>query len=496
MGLICAALNVKTTAEARAAMLRAREAGADLAELRLDLMEEFDLERLLADRPLPVVVTFRRKDQGSGHMLPDSKRLPILNRALALGAEYIDVELGSESGIVRSGTGKVIISHHDFIGIPSDMERTALRMAATGADIVKLAVTPFDPLECLPLYALPAKLPKPSIVIAMGEPGAASRLVALRFGSYLSYGALATGRATAPGQLTVEEMVRDYRARQIGPKTRLFGVIGDPIAHSLSPAIHNAAYRQMGIDALYVSFRVPAESDAAEFIRRYTEMGFEGLSVTLPHKLAALRAADEVDTVAARIGAANTITLKEQGGARRLHAHNTDADAAVGELAAAFGGMNMLAEKTVLVLGAGGAARAVAWGLVARARSRVVITNRSEEKGRQLAAELGAEFCPPDSLDELAFDAAVNATPQGMHPKVEATPLDAELIRPGTVVFDTIYNPLETRLLREAKERGAKTVDGLGMFVAQGARQVELWTGREAPREVMRRAALEKLGHK
>jgi 3-dehydroquinate dehydratase/shikimate dehydrogenase len=507
MGLICAALNVKTTAEARAAMLRARADGADLAELRLDLMEEFDLEALLAERPLPAVVTFRRMDQGSGHRMDERKRLAILNRALELGAEYVDVELGSQDGIVRSGPGKVIVSHHDFGGVPADIEELARRIEATGADIVKLAVAPGQPLECLALYELIAKLGKPAIVVGMGEAGAASRLIALRFGAFLSYGALAPDERTAPGQLSVAEMVRDYRAKSVSESTRLFGVIGDPIAHSLSPAIHNAAYREMGLDALYVGFRVPADSDAAEFVRRHADSGFEGLSVTLPHKVAALGAADQVDPVAARIGAANTIIVRDG----RLHAANTDADAAVGELARAFGApdrtdqsdpadpsdrCSALAGKTVLVLGAGGAARAVAWGLSVLGRARVVIANRSRERGMNLAAELQAEFRPLDQLAGLAYDAVVNATPQGMHPNVGQTPLAAELIRPGSVVFDTIYNPLETRLLREAKERGARTVDGLGMFVAQGARQVELWTGRPAPREVMRRAALEKLTRK
>jgi len=507
MGLICASLNVRTTPEARAAMLRARADGADLAELRLDLMEEFDLEALLAARPLPAVVTFRRMDQGSGHRLGEGKRLAILNRALELGAEYVDVELGSEGGIVRSGPGKVIVSQHDFGGVPADLDDLARRIEATGADIVKLAVTPRDPLECLPLYELIGRLRKPAIVIGMGEAGAASRLVALRFGAFLSYGALAPDERTAPGQLSVAEMVRDYRAKSISPSTRLFGVIGDPIAHSLSPAIHNAAYRELGLDALYVGLRVPAGSDAAEFIRRHADSGFEGLSVTLPHKVAALGAADEVDPVAAKIGAANTITVR----AGQLLAANTDAEAAVGELARAFGvpdrtdpsdpsdptdPSDRRSGKTVLVLGAGGAARAVAWGLSALGRARVVIANRSRERGLNLAAELRAEFRPLDGLAGLAYDAVVNATPQGMHPNVGETPLAAGLIRPGSVVFDTVYNPLETRLLREAKERGARTVDGLGMFVAQGARQVELWTGRPAPREIMRRAALEKLTRK
>jgi 3-dehydroquinate dehydratase/shikimate dehydrogenase len=488
MGLICAALNAGDTGATRAAMRRARAAGADLVELRLDLMREFDLAKLLADRPLPVVVTYRRADQGGSRQLDEDRRLEILNRALALGAEYVDVELGSEAGIRRAGPGKLIISHHDFEGVPADLETLARSIAAAGADIVKISATPRDPLECLPLYALPAKVSKPVVVIGMGEYGAASRLLALRFGAFASYCALAPEECTAPGQFPVAEMVRDYRAQSIGPATRLFGVIGDPIAHSLSPAIHNAAYREMQLDALYVSFRVRA--DAGFFLKRYAALGFEGFSVTLPHKVAALAAADGADDVARKIGAANTITVRSG----RLLADNTDADAGVAELAAALGGADKLAGRTVLVLGAGGAARAVAWGLVERGRARVVVSNRSPERGEKLAAELGAEFRSPDALADLAYDAAVNTTPLGLYPKTGATPLAAGLIRPGAVIFDTVYNPLETRLLREAKERGAKTVDGLGMFVAQAARQIQLWTGRSAPREVMRRVALEKLG--
>ncbi len=486
MGLVCAALNVKDTEAALGAMRRAKLAGAGLAELRLDLMEEFDLERLLTYRPLPVIVTYRRKDQGGGRGCEESERLAALSRALELGAEYVDVELGSLAELERSGAGRVIVSHHDFEKFPEDVAGLAREIAGRGADVVKIAVTPAHPLECLPLYGLPAACTKPVIAVGMGEFGAASRLLSLRFGAYLSYGALSAEECTAPGQLAAAEMTGLYRAGELGETTRLFGVIGDPVAHSLSPAVHNTAYRRMNLDAVYVSFRVPDRPE--EFLRRYTRLGFEGFSVTIPHKRAALECADDADDAARAIGAANTITVI----AGRGRATNTDADAAVNQLVAAFEGADRLAGKTVLLLGAGGAARAAGWGLL-RAGVKLVVANRTVERGRKLAEELGADFRALDDLEGLAYDAAVNATSLGMSPRTAGTPLAAELIRPGTVIFDTVYNPLSTRLLREAEKRGARAVDGIGMFVEQAAAQILQWTGRKAWPRLMREAALERL---
>jgi 3-dehydroquinate dehydratase / shikimate dehydrogenase len=487
MGMVCAALNVADTQNALEAMRRAKSAGADLAELRLDCMAEFDLQRILDYRPLPVIVTFRRKDQGGARECEEGERLATLSRALELGAEYIDVEAGSESGLKRSGRGKVILSHHDFEAIPDDLPGLAADLARRGADVVKIAVTPAHPLDCLPLYDLCRNSKVPIIAVAMGEFGTASRVLALRFGAFLSFGALSKDECTAPGQLCVDEMVGLYRAKEISGTTRLFGVIGDPVAHSLSPVVHNAAYVKMGIDAVYVSFRVPDRP--AEFMRRYVNLGFEGFSVTIPHKGAALEVADDVDEVARDIGAANTITAVKG----RMRASNTDAAAAVAQLAAAFDGAEQLKGRRVLLLGAGGAARAAGWGLV-RAGARLVVANRTLERGRQLAEELGAEFRPLDELEGLRYDAVVNATPLGMSPRPESTPLAEKLIRPGKVVFDTVYNPLRTRLLREAKNRGARPVDGIGMFVEQAIQQIALWTGRKAWPRLMREAALERLG--
>jgi 3-dehydroquinate dehydratase / shikimate dehydrogenase len=488
VGLICASLNAGSTEQALAGMTRARELKADMVELRLDLMQSPDLPRLLSDRPLPVIVTNRREDQGGRCTDGESQRLAPLSEALKLGAEFVDVELGSEKGLQRSGNGRVIISHHDFTDCFSTEKLQSLsqQMLAAGADVIKIAATPEHPLDCVPLYDLCRNSAKPVIAIAMGEFGAASRLLALKFGALLSFGSLSTDESTAPGQLTVSEMAETYRAAEISADTRLFAVLGDPIGHSLSPVIHNRAYRQMGLDGLYLSFRVKDRFE--EFIRAYAELGFEGFSVTIPHKSAALAAADDVDETAARIGAANTLSLVEG----RMRASNTDARACVSQLQNALQERGGLEDKLVLLLGAGGAARAAGWGLV-QAGARVIVANRTLERGQKLARELGCEFLPLSQVAKVEYDAALNTTSLGMSPDVQGSALPAAAIRPGAVIYDTVYNPLVTRMLREASEKGARTVDGIGMFVAQAAEQIRIWTARPAPLTEMRQAALSRL---
>ena len=264
----------------------------------------------------------------------------------------------------------------------------------------------------------------------------------------------------------------------------LFGVIGNPVAHSLSPVMHNAAFRELGIDAFFGAFAV---TDLAAAVGGMRALGIRGFSVTIPHKVAIIEYLDEVDDEARRIGAVNTVINRDG----RLCGSNTDAP----------GALNALKEKIdpagrrVLVVGAGGAARALVCGLTS-AGAEVLVCNRDPEKGRRLAAEFGAAFLERDKLEDFAGEILVNTTPVGMHPDIGQMPVPESLLRPGLVVMDIVYNPLRTRLLAAAAARGAETVDGLGMFVGQGALQFELWTGRPAPVETMRRVVLEVLAAK
>jgi len=481
MGGICCAVVAPTTERALEAAARAREAGADLVEFRLDAMERFDLAALLAGSPLPAVVTFRRADQGGLRETPETERIGHLEEAGRLGAKYIDIEL--DSRLPERGRAKLIVSHHDFSGVPADLAAIWRRIEASDADVVKLAVTPHDPVECIPLYEALRASGKPAVAVAMGEAGFASRLLALKLGAVFSFASIETGAESAPGQATVHAMQDVYRARAIGPNTRVYGVIGDPVAHSASPAMQNAALAGAGLDAVYVPWRVTG--DPAAFVRAQRAAGLlDGLSVTIPHKEGVRAALDRTDALAGRVGAVNTVAVEDGS----LAGFNTDVPAALGAIRSALAGGEDLAGKRALVLGAGGVARAIALALV-DAGARVSIANRTHARARRLAAELESEAVPLAGAGSLEYDVLANATSVGMHPDADRTPLDAAELRPGAVVFDAVYNPIETRLLREARAAGCRVADGLVMLVEQGALQFERWTGREANRGAMRAAA-------
>jgi shikimate dehydrogenase len=264
--------------------------------------------------------------------------------------------------------------------------------------------------------------------------------------------------------------------------TRLYCVIGDPAGHSKSPAMHNAAFAKTGVNAVYCAFRV---TDAGAAMAAVRALGIAGVSVTVPHKVAVMACLDEVDEAARAIGAVNTV--KNENG--RLLGKNTDAEGAVRALEEA----GPLAGKTVAVLGAGGAARAVVFGALGRG-ARVVVVNRTREKGRALAREAGADFLPLSRARELIADVVVNTTTVGMAPSAGVSPAPPEIFRPGMAAMDIVYNPLRTRFLEDARQKGCSVVDGLAMFVYQGASQFEWWTGLPAPADEMRRAVEGALG--
>jgi shikimate dehydrogenase len=261
-------------------------------------------------------------------------------------------------------------------------------------------------------------------------------------------------------------------------RTRLFGVIGDPIGHSLGPIMHNAALSAMEYPGVYLAFEV---QDLAGALRGMRALKIGGLSVTIPHKRAVMDHLDEIDELAVKIGAVNTVLLRDG----RLLGFNTDCHGAVAALAERI----PLAQKRAAVLGAGGAARAVAFGLQAEG-ARVTVFNRGRARGERLAAQLGAEHAPLAAFDGRSFDLAVNTTAVGMAPLTAAAPVPADTLHPQLLVMDIVYNPLETRLLTLARLKGCAVVDGVEMFVRQGARQLEIWTGRSAPLTVMRQAVL------
>ena len=480
--LVIQVLACATTDGMRRAYLAA-DPRADVVELRLDLVKDLDLDRLISLKGKPKLATVRSRHQGGGARPAD--REPLLRRALQAGVEYIDLEYGDRDLVLVKGQDRTrrILSHHDFNGTPADLQSLHREMRAAAGDallkIVTFADAASDVLRVRDLLKTAA--PGALIAFCMGTKGIPSRILAPLWGSAAVYAPVRGAADSAPGQIPLEDLFDLYRFDRIGRGTRLLGVLGFPIGHSLSPHIHNAALRALDLDYRYLPFEA---ARLAEFLPLLSELRLAGLSVTLPHKETILPHLDVLDETARRVGAVNTVVKVWN----RLEGSNTDVEAAMVPLRARL----RLAGARVALMGAGGAARALCHGLVAEG-ARVTIFNRTASRARDLARALGVKHLPWGRLRGFRCDLLVNATSSGMAPDVGRAPLPASWIA-APVVYDIIYNPPETRLLREARARGLQVIDGLQMFVAQAAAQFVLFTGKKPPLEVMRRAALLALG--
>ena len=483
----CKLCVVITATDSTSAQRELEEASkvADLAELRLDYIKDPDLTMLLSNKPLPVVATARPLRQGGRFSGSEESRLALLQRSARLGADYVDVEFDSiEKFAPPAWSGEVIGSYHNFQEVPPDLEAIVLSLEASRADIVKVACMVSDVTENLRLLRVLKFRAKPAIAIGMGEAGFLSRVLAGKFGAFLTYASLGKGKESAPAQVSARELVDVFRFREIGEKSQLFGVMGNPVAHSRSPHLFNALFKRIGLDAVYLPLLV---SDAPATLRAFRELDFRGYSVTVPHKEAALEAMDEVDPQARKIGALNTVACRKG----RLFGYNTDVVGALEALSDALGGgPEVLEGKRVILLGAGGAARAIAFALF-EAGAKLTLLNRTEPRGRKLAEEVGCGFRSLSELPKIDYDILINATQVGMTPREEENLVPKEALRKGAVVFDVVYTPLETRLIREAREAGAKVVTGLEMFLRQAAEQYEIWFGKTLPLELFRSCLME-----
>jgi 3-dehydroquinate dehydratase/shikimate dehydrogenase len=450
---------------------------ADLVELRLDTVDRPDVGGALAGRTTPVIVTCRPSWEGGAYTGAEDDRLALLTLALEQGAEFVDVEwaAGPLALVGRTGGRRIIVSSHDFTGVPADLASRAAAMRATGAEIVKVAVMARRLSDCLPLLALRREASGPGLVMAMGEAGVVTRVLASRFGSCWAY----AGAGIAPGQIPPDRMLGEFRFREIGPSTRVFGLIGRPVAHSVSPAMHNAAFRGEGLDAVYV----PLEAESLDDFSRFAEsVGVAGASVTAPFKLEAFETARASDEVSRRIGATNTLKRDGDG----WLGCNTDVNGFLAPLAP----MMNLSGARATVLGAGGAARSVVAAL-ATAGSRVTIAARRRDRAAALCATTGAaegEWPPRPGT----WDLLVNATPVGTHPHVGEMPIPESALD-GGLVYDLVYNPTRTALLKSAERRGCRTIGGLDMLVAQAQAQFAWWTGVTPSARLMRDAAMTRL---
>ncbi|MEX2558872.1 MAG: shikimate dehydrogenase [Pirellulales bacterium] len=461
------------------------EQGAKLVELRLDYINgQVNLKRVLPDRPCPVIVTLRRPQDGGKYAGSEAERQMLLRTAIAEGVEYVDLEEDIATTIPRYGKTRRIVSLHDFRKTPDDLEQIHARLAALDADVVKISTMANHPHDNLRMLRLVEQSPVPTVGICMGDIGTPSRLLAGRCGAPFTYATFHHERALAPGQLSFQQMNEVYRYDEINADTEVYGVIGDPIGHSLSPLIHNAAFHHLGMNKVYLPFRMPRE-DLHSFLDDAGELGIKGLSVTIPHKEAVLKLLTRVDGAVRGVGAANTLLFEGD----EIAGFNTDYRGAMDSLAAALSeSANQrldLAGKVALVLGAGGAAKAIAFGLLRRG-AEVVVASRTRERADRLAEALGAKAVDWGLRHNFWIDVLVNCTPVGMHPHVDETPYDKQYMKPSLLVFDTVYNPESTLLVKDARARGANVITGVEMFIRQAALQFKLFTGQDAPADLMR----------
>jgi 3-dehydroquinate dehydratase / shikimate dehydrogenase len=463
-----------TMAELRAA--RDAAARADMVELRLDGVQDIDVAGALAGRTLPVIVTCRPPWEGGRFDGSEERRHVILREALDRGAEYVDVEWRAGfADLITRDPRRVVLSSHDFQRVPDDLAARVTAMRQTGAGTIKIAIPATRLSDALVLPPIGAQ--GDAVVVAMGDAGLPSRLLASRFGSRWTY----AGDAIAPGQIPASRMLDEFRFRSVGLKTAVYGVVGNVGLHSKSPVMHNAAFAAGSLDAVYVPFRA---ADFDDFLTFADAMKVAGASVTIPFKVDALRVAHTADALARAVGAANTLRRADDG----WEATNTDVQGFLDPLDAVYPGS--LKGARAAVLGAGGAARAVVIALVSRGLD-VTIHARREEQAAEVGAASGAgvgKWPPPAH----SWDLLVNCTPLGGATARNESPLPHGPFT-GRLVYDLTYGT-ETPLLRDARQAGCLTLDGLPMLVAQAERQFAWWTGSEPAEGVMKAAVLTQRG--
>ncbi|MEP6818902.1 MAG: shikimate dehydrogenase [bacterium] len=503
---ICVSLCEPTVAALKRAITGAAKV-CDLIEVRLDCLDPYELEndsasitKLLQQTACESILTFRPSQEGGHSALDDATRQSFWSDAI-FSASFFDVELDLAEKFNANETSpslpidwsRTICSHHDFVGVPAKLDQIYDRMGSTPARVLKIAVQANDAIDCLPVFQLLERAREDGremIAIAMGTAGVPTRILGPSRGAFLTYASLKNERETAPGQISARELSEVYRLEKIDRHTQIFGLVGWPVSHSVSPLIHNAAFAAAETNAVYIPFET---RDIKTFIKlmihprtRELDWNVRGMSVTAPHKSAVIDQLDWIEPAAQEIGAVNTIIIEGES----LRGYNTDPPGFVTPLEREFGDLR---GAHCAVIGAGGAASAALWSFK-QAGVNTSVFARDTSKASALAERFGAEHLPLEEARFEGFDVVVNATPLGTAGEFESeTPASSSQLRGAGLAYDLVYNPTETRFLREAREAGCKTLGGLAMLVAQADEQFKLWTGVSAPEGVMYNAAERKL---
>jgi 3-dehydroquinate dehydratase/shikimate dehydrogenase len=497
---ICAVIAEDTVAAAKSALDRAAGV-ADLAELRLDYLKDFDfsslagLHVLLDRKPLPVIITCRSADEGGSQRVDDHIRIPLLVEGARALADYCDIEEAhyERAASLSPDLARLIVSYHNLNKTPDDLDRIYDRLCSRNAAVHKIAVRAHSVQDVIPIFGLLDRSRREGrslIAISIGRPGLVTRILGPARGGFLTYGSLDAKNTTAAGQPGCVALRDLYRMHRISRSTTVLGIIGNPVAHSASPQMHNAAARTLGLDLVYVPIEV---RDLGEFVIRLArpktreiDWPLSGFSVTIPHKEAILPMLDGLDEVARAVGAVNTVVIRDG----KLQGFNTDVAGAVEPLER----ITELSGAECAVVGSGGSARAVVYGLSQKG-ARVTVYARNSEKAGRIAADFGDFGVRAAGLSDLAASRAsilVNTTPVGMAGSgAGQSAVPREALAGRAIAYDLVYNPLETRFLADAREAGCKAISGIEMLAAQAAHQFFLWTGQRPPSGLMLESSLE-----
>ena len=489
---ICIALGLPDVPTLLDHARREAEAGETFLEFRLDFLDRpcqgADAIRGFLDQfPDLIVVATCRRHQNHGKFNGSiEEQLAILDRAVANGAQAIDIEIETAEAAEDRlsyfrGRAQVVVSYHNYEATPP-MDTILGRVMKVQADVYKVVTTARKPSDNLRVLAAANALPKSRLVVlAMGELGFPTRVLSPVFGGVYTYATPMQAEGTAAGQVSARFLRHLYRVEKLRKSAKIYGVIADPVRHSISPAVHNRAFQSRRVDAVYLPFLV-SPAYLRDFFAMAAKLPLTGFSVTIPHKQKIIRYLDAVDPLARRIGAVNTVWRK----AGKWRGTNTD----VAGITVPLAKILRLQNASVLIVGNGGAARGAACAL-SDAGAKITLVGRNADRVRALSKVCGAEALGREQLGSRHFDILVHATPLGMYPHVNECFFQGEV--PAEVVFDMVYNPLETRLGQRAREQGKTVIPGLEMFLEQAAQQFELWTSDSAPRAVMQKAAMEAL---
>jgi 3-dehydroquinate dehydratase/shikimate dehydrogenase len=493
---ICIALGFPEVETLLAHARKEYEAGERFLEFRLDYLPTPEqgvaaIRKFLSRHADCTILATCRRHQNHGHYNGSvEEQVRILEAAIGAGANAVDIEIESAENCserlqsLRSQT-YVLLSYHNYGGTPplDSVVRRMSRIPADGYKIVTTARKPSDNYRVLALARSNSKTPM--VLLAMGEMGFPTRVLSTALGGLYTYATPNAANGTASGQVCARQLRHLYRTEKFTRDVRIYGVIADPVRHSISPAVHNRAFQARRIDAVYLPFLVrPVQ--LKDFLILADRLPLTGFSVTIPHKQKILRYLDLIDPLARRIGAVNTVWRK----AGKWRGTNTDVDGIIQPLKRRV----RLGKASVLVVGNGGAARGAAYAL-AESGAKLAITGRNLDRVRALAKACDAEPLSREHAQARMFDVLIHATPLGMFPRVDQCFFPDRI--PAKLVFDMVYNPLDTLLAKKARAQGATVIPGLEMFLDQATRQFEIWTGENAPRAVMEKAALEALsaGH-